>query len=336
MVRIWSDVLGRPPLTTEQSFFEAGGDPAAAVRFCDQIRAEFGKVVPPLALYGSPTPASLAAAVAGCAPLRFSNALLLRAGSKMAPCVFLFHGIGGNVMEFFDVVQNVGGSHPVYGLQARGSDGLETPLDSIELMAKYHLESMRQLQPHGPYLLCGYSLGGLVALESARTLSESGETIALLAMIDSYPHGSLLPVAEEWRLYLQRAQHRVHRAIAPAASRPPSPEQARLINERMCGPATAAVTEAAFRALREYRPKSYSGKVHFFTAQVKTTFPRDPRIAWGELLPELTVETVPGTHHGMLQTSAAKLASVLSTYVTDGVGPQPTTRHDKSLARKAG
>lgn len=329
-------MLGRPPLTGEQGFFGAGGDLGAAVRLCDQIRAEFGKVVPPLALYGNPTPIALADAITGRAPLRFSNALLLKAGSKTEPPVFLFHGIGGNVMEFFDVVKNLVWSNPVYGLQARGSDGLEPPLDSIEAMAEYHLEAVRRLQPQGPYLLCGYSLGGLVALELARKLRESGEIIALLVMIDSYPHGSLLPAAERSRLYLQRARHRLYRAIAPAALRPLSPEEARAINEKMCGPAIGPVTEAAFRALEHYRPKPYSGKVHFLTAQVKTTFPKDPGIAWRDLLPGITVQTVQGAHHGMLQTSAAGLASLLSSYVTEGLRAQATAILGKALARSAG
>lgn len=327
--RIWSEVLGRPPLTTEQNFFQAGGDPPSAVRLCEQILAEFGKVVPPLALYAVPTTISIAAALTACAPLRFSNALLLKSGSKTAPPVFLFHGLGGNVMEFFDVVQNVDWPNPVYGLQARGSDGFEPPLKSIESMAEYHLEAIRQLQAHGPYLLCGYSLGGLVALELARGLCGSGETVALLAMIDSYPHGSLLPAAERSRLYLQRVQQRLHRAVAPAASKPLSPEQVRAINEKMCGPAISAVTEAAFCALQHYRPKPYSGRVHFVTAQVRTTFPRDPRVAWSGLLPGLTVETVAGTHHGMLQTSAAQLVSVLSRWIEEGLKAN-------SLCRKAG
>lgn len=336
LTRIWTDVLGRPPLTLEQSFFEAGGDPASALRFCDRIRVEFGAVVPPLAMYGSPTTVALAGAIAGRAPLRFSNALLLKPGSNMAPPVFLLHGIGGNVMEFFDLVQNVAWPHPMYGLQARGSDGLEPPLDSMEAMAEYHLEAVRRLQPHGPYLFCGYSLGGVVALEMARKLREYGEMIGLLAMIDGYPPPSLLPAAERSRLYLQRVQQRLHRAIGPAASRPPSPEQARAINEKICGPSISAVTEAAFRALQQYRPTPYSGKVRFFTPRIKTTFPKDPLVAWKDLLPGLTVETVAGTHDGMLHTSAATLAAALSGYIAEGLGTQTAGAPAKALARGAG
>jgi thioesterase domain-containing protein len=59
-------------------------------------------------------------------------------------------------------------------------------------MARYSLGAVKQLQPHGPYLLIGFSLGGLVALEMAQQLVAQGEKIGLLAMLDSYPHVSRL------------------------------------------------------------------------------------------------------------------------------------------------
>lgn len=43
------------------------------------------------------------------------------------------------------------------------------------------------MQPRGPYLLGGWSFGGLVAWETARRLEERGEEVALLVLIDSRP-----------------------------------------------------------------------------------------------------------------------------------------------------
>ncbi|MGH9617607.1 MAG: thioesterase domain-containing protein, partial [Acidobacteriaceae bacterium] len=162
----------------DEDFFETGGDPNSAIRIFDEIRVEFGRTIPPLAIYSSRTISSLTNLLSQKAPTRFSNLLLLRNGAKLPP-VFLFPGLGGNVMEFFALSKCMGSTYPMYGLQPSGSDGLEPPLDRIEEMAAYHLDAIRGLQAGGPYLLCGYSLGGLVALEVARQIRESGERIGL-------------------------------------------------------------------------------------------------------------------------------------------------------------
>ncbi len=330
---IWRDVFGKPLLAPDQNFFESGGSPELAVRLTDGIRAEFGQAVPPLALYGAPTPRSLANILTGRTPLRFSNALLMRVGDTPPP-FFLLHGIGGSVLEFFDLVQHLNWPQPIYGLQARGTDGLEAPLDTIESMAGYHLEAIRRIQPRGPYLLCGYSLGGLVALEIARQLSETGQSVPLIAMIDSYPRARLLPLVQRLVLYGQRALHRLHCMVARGASNYPTYEQSRMLNERMCGPAIARVTEAAFHALRHYRPRPYPGKVRFFTAKIKTVFPADPAAAWAGLIHELSLETILGSHYDMLQTNAASLGSALRRYVASALDNGAGSA--ASLSRKVG
>src|SRR5258708_14783093 len=52
-------------------------------------------------------------------------------------------------------------------------------------MAEWYLLAVRRVQPKGPYLLGGWSFGGLVAFEMAQRLDALGETVALLALLDS-------------------------------------------------------------------------------------------------------------------------------------------------------
>ena len=75
---------------------------------------------------------------------------------------------------------------PVYGLQGQGLDPGQQPHDRIEDMADAYLREIRGVQPHGPYLLGGWSMGGLIALEAARQLAAGGEEVSLLAMFDTY------------------------------------------------------------------------------------------------------------------------------------------------------
>jgi len=102
---------------------------------------------------------------------------------------FCFHGAGGNVLNYSILVPHLGPDQPLFGLQSRGLDGITPPFDRIEPMAKYYLEHVQAVQPHGPYSLGGGCMGGLLALEVAQLLQKTGETIGLLAMFDTIgPH----------------------------------------------------------------------------------------------------------------------------------------------------
>ena len=84
-------------------------------------------------------------------------------------------------------------SQTVFGLQASGIDGVSAPGESIEQMAQTYLDDIRAVQPHGPYLLAGYSGGGVIAFEMARRLEAAGEPIGVLAFIDTFHPQMPLP-----------------------------------------------------------------------------------------------------------------------------------------------
>jgi thioesterase domain-containing protein len=100
---------------------------------------------------------------------------------------FCVHGAGGSVFPYIDLARTLGQQHSFYGLQsvARISDVQLTT--SIERMATTYAAEIQKLQPHGPYLLGGWSMGGLIAIELARQLSLAGEEIGLLGLVDTYP-----------------------------------------------------------------------------------------------------------------------------------------------------
>lgn len=56
------------------------------------------------------------------------------------------------------------------------------------------VRAIRALQPSGPYLIAGWSMGGIFAYESARQLLAAGETVELLGFIDSPCPGTLPPL----------------------------------------------------------------------------------------------------------------------------------------------
>ncbi len=105
-------------------------------------------------------------------------------GSKVP--LFCVHGVGGNVLVFSDLVRRMGVDQPCFGLQAKGVDGKTPPSSCLREIAAFYLEEIQDVQPDGPYLLCGYSSGGVIAFEMAKQLRQSGKTVALLALFDTY------------------------------------------------------------------------------------------------------------------------------------------------------
>src|SRR5947208_4078634 len=196
---IWQRVLQLPSVRVEDNFFDLGGDSSLALELFNEIARACGRELPPVTIYHAPTIVALADLLEQPTTPRLPPLILLKPGAQ-APPIFITHGLGGSVMDFFQVVKHMQVSHPIHGLQAKGIDGVDEPFDRIEDMAQFYLDAVMQLQPHGPYALIGYSLGGLVTLEMAQRLCESGENVALLAMLDTYPNIRYLSPGQRLRL----------------------------------------------------------------------------------------------------------------------------------------
>ncbi len=201
---------------------------------------------------------------------------------------------------------------------------------------QFYLKALRQLQPHGPYILVGYSFGGLLALEMAQRLSDDRENVALLVLMDTYPHPRYFPPSERLRLIAKRMRSRVSlvkqmplrsvfshsvRALerrlrrVGARHRTQSPETSRLSFAE-----TLLQVEASnFIAMAHYRPRFYRGKIRFVRPEGDNYLPSDPAALWKGLAAEFEVEIVPGDHLGMVNTHFESLAAVLTRYVKEAV-----------------
>jgi acetoacetyl-CoA synthetase len=308
---IWQRVLQLLSVQPDDDFFELGGDSLLAIQLFNEIAQVCDRELPPVTIYQARTITALAALLERPTAPKFPALVLLRKGTKSPP-VFIAHGLGGSVIDFFHTVRFMESDHSIYGLQAKGIDGLDAPLERIEDMAEFHLGAIRELQPHGPYALIGYSLGGLVALEMAQRLSANGEDVALVAMIDAYPHIRHLSWEERLRLAARQAKRglRVLRSIYGSAPYQP-PAGVSLT------PAMQRVRASAYLALTCYRPRFYRNKIKFVRAEISNGFPADAAAVWAPLAPKIEVATVPGDHLGMIATHYESLAAVLSRYLTE-------------------
>jgi thioesterase domain-containing protein len=120
-------------------------------------------------------------------PRRHPSLVPLRSGNGDTP-FFIVHGAGGNVLNLIGMARAFPPSRPVYGLQATGVDAGDVPDPSIEAMAARYVEAVRSVQPGGPYLLSGYSVGGLIALEMAAQIHQAGDRVSRVVLFDTVPH----------------------------------------------------------------------------------------------------------------------------------------------------
>jgi len=313
---ICANVLGKPDIAACDNFFEIGGTPKAAGELSCEIERRLGRSVSPVMIYHMPTIASLTNALQDATFPQIPPLTLLKAGKVGVP-LFVAHGLGGSVLEFFDLVAKLDSVRPIYGMQAKGSDGTSEPLDRIEDMAEFHLAAIRQVQASGPYFLVGHSLGGLVVLEIARRIADGGGSPGLVVMIDSYPHLKHLAPSQQVRLITRLAARRVFGRKAPPANSGSNAEKTE--REQMAMPpniqaAMRRVRERSYVALERYRPRFYNGRIRFVRAEIASVFPDDAAAVWTQYAKEFELESVPGDHFGMLTTYADKLAEVLIRY----------------------
>ena len=138
------------------------------------------------------------------------ESLLYIQGSEVSPLtpLFLVHAISGLALPYLSLGSlandNDDGDDDrlVYGISSPiyGNKNYRLPSTLDEVARQYISLIKREVQPEGPYLLGGWSLGGVIALKMAELLEAWGETVLHVVMIDS-------PNPENYPSFLNRAEH---------------------------------------------------------------------------------------------------------------------------------
>ena len=193
LLLLWERVLDVREIHPDDDFFALGGHSVAAAELFALIHRELGCSAPLSILYDASTPSSLASALRANAHGKHWGSLVpINRSANSAdlastrPPLFLVHAAEGNVLLYRSLAAHLGADQPVFGLQSAGLDGC-TPVDGrFENVASRYVEEIRQIQPHGPYMLGGYCLGGTLALEMAQQFLASGEKVGMVALIEIY------------------------------------------------------------------------------------------------------------------------------------------------------
>lgn len=135
-----------------------------------------------------------------------SSSILLQGQPKPSqPALFLLPDGSGSALSYLEL-QSLGGT-AVYALN---SPFLKCPLEytvdhPFQKVASMYIAEIRRVQPRGPYLIGGWSMGGIFAFEVTRQLLARGEAIKALLLLDSPCPRTLPPLPAPTLTVLERA-----------------------------------------------------------------------------------------------------------------------------------
>ncbi len=308
LAELWGNVLGAPPTSTQESFFNLGGNSLLAVRLLTEIEQRFQRTLPLEPFLQAPTLEQLARLLHEPAGDWPSLVPIQPHGSR--PPFFCVHGGGGRVLHFYDIVPYLSPDQPFWGLQApRLRPGAPRP--TVVSLATHYVGELQTRQPQGPYYLGGLCFGGHVAYEMAQQLRAAGGQVAWLGLFDTalWPLGWRFPLAfADYRLR-RRLDHlrRQRRRPGRIASSQSSTEASVPLNEH--------TQDYIVQAVGRYRPRPYAGRITCFLGEeTRPRYPaRDRRLAWQDLAAGgLEVVQLPGAEWQMFtEPHAPMLAAAL-------------------------
>jgi acetoacetyl-CoA synthetase len=325
LTRLWEDLFGFSPIGLQDDFFQLGGNSLHAARLVAKIRALTGRDLPLESFLYAPTIERLALLIRAGHTVSSSTLVTLREGRRERP-LFIAHSMSGTMLELWALAREMDCHCAVYGIQSRGLREGEVPNSRVEDIAADYIMQIRSVQPHGPYALAGFSMGGLIAFEIAQQLLQCGETVELLALLDTQFDRQCLTFQDRLlhqgrraelelreiraRSWHQRAGYIVLRAghfadrlrlIAGKTPKHSSVDEQKLRGVLSLSPRQRKVILALRVAMAAYRPKTYSGKVTFFHAAIPNPRWPDPLRVWKGVCRELEVVEVPADHDDLIR-----------------------------------
>lgn len=314
---IWQEVLGVQPVGVTDNFFELGGHSLLAIRLFAFIESRLGTKLPLTTVFQGATVEALARILRVQATRGPEQPLVAIQPGGRKPPLFLVHPAGGHVFPYLHLAQFLGVDQPCYGLQARGLEDGHDPHILIEDMAAYYIQAVRTVQPKGPYLLGGWSMGGVVAFEMAQQLHAQGELVALLAIFDGRIPTPDVFFPEQDLEAISLVERYFGISFGPMESLTELPEDDQLAfileQAKISGLVPAeldasqarrfvALLRSDLRATQNYQLRVYAGRITFFKAsETLENTSSDPTMGWSDWARGgVEVHIVPGNHANMI------------------------------------
>jgi amino acid adenylation domain-containing protein len=311
ILHVFEEVLGRRPVRPEDSFFELGGDSLSSVRAALRLEEVLGHDLPAGLLRQAPTARALANALGRLRARPESHLSLLQPGGD-APPLFCLADLFGQPFNYLNLARRLAPDRPVYGLAPGPLQEAFTSDGDVGRLTRGFMAEVRRVQPQGPYLIAGYSAGGLLAVDLAAALEREGQAVRLV-LLDSVLHArrpsgrAFLRWTLEQARSLMRPQKLATRIGGLAALLAPATRAFGLGR----APAWVPRSQLAFagRMIKvgaSYSPGPFGGPALMVVAQdrdpIDRLFDQDGLSGWsGVLRGDIHRAEAPGAHHAFMR-----------------------------------
>ena len=325
LAEIWSDILKIKQIGTDEDFFEIGGHSMVAVTLMVKIEKALGVRLPLAILFDNSTIHDMGVLIdQKSEQVSWGSLVPIRSKGSKKP-LYLVHGAGLNLLLYTTIVAGLDPDQPVFGLQAKGLDGEDEPLYTIEDIAAYYNEEILKVDKSGSYALAGFSMGGQLAYEMARQLVEAGHKVSFLGVFDTVSENVSdrhIPFFERHRLRIIRLFNQIVWIIGTFLKKPLNQkfafvkmkwssmkqkitkddykikhEGASLGKQSELPKYLHKVHKANDLALNRYILPPYPGKLTLFRAMHQTFYIADPiKYGWEEYVKGMEIINIPGEH----------------------------------------
>ena len=283
----FSQLLGCEVNDIDADFFALGGHSLLAMRLAAQLSRQLARQLTPGQVMVASTVGKLSALLAADLSDEQAQRLgldtLLPLRESEGPTLFCFHPASGFAWQFSVLARYLSPRWSITGIQSPRPQGPMASAASLDEVCEHHLQTLLAQQPHGPYYLFGYSLGGTLAQGIAARLRQRGEAVAFLGLLDTWP-----PETQNWA---EKEANGLDPAVLAEIARERetflAAQQGQASGELFC--AIEANYADAVRLLTTAHSAKFDGKATLFVAEKTRQAGMDPQVVWGPWVGELEV-----------------------------------------------
>ena len=300
VAQAFSALLGCEVNDIDADFFALGGHSLLAMRLAAQLGRAFSRKVTPGQIMVASTVGKLSALLdsqlSDEQAQRLGYETLLPLRESNGPTLFCFHPASGFAWQFSVLARYLSPRWSITGIQSPRPNGPMQQCADLDGVIEHHLKTLRKQQPHGPYYLFGYSLGGTLAQGIAARLREQGEAVAFLGLLDTWP-----PESQNW------AEKEANGLDPEVLAEIERERQAFIAAQQGQGSSELFNTiegnyADAVRLLTTAHSARFDGKATLFVAERTRTM--DPQVAWAPWVSELEVYSQDCAHVDIISPQA--------------------------------
>ncbi|MCD7092897.1 enterobactin non-ribosomal peptide synthetase EntF [Klebsiella quasipneumoniae subsp. quasipneumoniae] len=304
----FSQLLGCEVNDIDADFFALGGHSLLAMRLAAQLSRQLARQVTPGQVMVASTVGKLSvlltADLSDEQAQRLGLDTLLPLRESDGPTLFCFHPASGFAWQFSVLARYLSPRWSITGIQSPRPQGPMASAASLDEVCEHHLQTLLAQQPHGPYYLFGYSLGGTLAQGIAARLRQRGEAVAFLGLLDTWP-----PETQNWA-------EKETNGLDPAVLAEIAREREAFLAAQQ-GQASGELFSAieanyadAVRLLTTAHSAKFDGKATLFVAEKTRQAGMDPQVVWGPWVGELEVFSQNCAH-----------VDIISPHAFEAIGP---------------